>query len=167
MIPTLTHSFRLSESALAGIRDLLADPQVAVPFFGRVANPDMVERFLQPASATPPRAPDEFMLATAPDASVVGLASVRGETLSFLVAPAHWGLGIGRDLVSGLCALLDGREHGARLSALVYRENARSRGVLEAAGFSFAGLRESGVAAYAGRPMLRYVRRPVRSSTQP
>jgi len=167
MTPYLTHSSTLGDTALAAIRALLADPRVALPFFGRAATSEMVDRFLCPAPPTRPCAPDDFLLATGPDAAVLGVACVRARTLAVLVDPAHWGQGIGRDLVSGLCAHLDRIDRGVELAALVYRENTRSRRVIEAAGFSFAGLRDPGLAAYAGRPMLRYVRRPAASSLNP
>lgn len=167
MTTSLTHSSMLGDTALAAIRALLADPRVALPFFGRAASSEMADRFLRPAPPTRPCTPDDFMLATGPDAAILGMACVRARTLAVLVDPAHWGRGIGRDLVSGLCAHLERIDRGVELTALVYRENTRCQRVIEAAGFSFAGLRDSGLATYAGRPMLRYVRRPAASSPQP
>jgi RimJ/RimL family protein N-acetyltransferase len=160
MTPALSRLSTLDESTLAAIRDLLEDPGVAVPFFGRMATTEMIDRFLWTTPQRRPCSPDEFMLATGSDGTLLGVAGVHGGTLSFFVARSHWGQGIARALVTDLCARLDDSDHGATLTAMVYRENARSRTVVEAAGFTFAGLRDSGVGVYAGRAMLRYVRRP-------
>jgi RimJ/RimL family protein N-acetyltransferase len=161
MTPTLLPSPSLPGAPfLAALRDLLGDPRVAVPFFGRPATASMIDRYLLRAQAGAGDPCDAFMFALGPQESLLGAASLFGGKVSFFVAPAHWGRGIAHALVAGLCARGDGAHRGQLLTAMVYRENIRSRSVLEAAGFTFGGLHACGAAAHAGRAALRYERRP-------
>ena len=146
-----------ADTLLAALRKLLGDPRVALPFFGRPATPAMMDRYLLQAQGG--GIGEGFLFALGSDDSLLGAASLFGGTLSFFVAPPHWGLGIARTLVARLCTDADGADAGLLLSASIYRENIRSQRIVEAVGFSFAGLHCSGAAAYAGRPMLRYRRR--------
>jgi RimJ/RimL family protein N-acetyltransferase len=72
-----------------------------------------------------------------------GLAGVLGlhpDHLSYAIAPALWGQGLGGEMVSAACDALAPAAGMHRLSARVQRDNLRSRRLLESAGFRFAGL---------------------------
>ena len=151
-----------SEAFVPALRDLLGDPRVAVPFFGRPASAAMIDRYLLQVLTQAGMRADAFLLAVGPDETLRGAASIFRGSLSFFVAPSHWGQGIAQHLVARLCLHADDADPGALLTAMVYRENVRSRRVVEAAGFSFRGLHDPRASAYARRAMLCFERRPGR-----
>ena len=148
----------LADAESRALRVLLSDPEVALPLFGGSADAARIDRYLQRYRPEALFEEDRYALALGAHAAVLGAASIVDGALSFVVAPSCWGRGIGRELVDALCAESPGEPASQCLSALVYRENARSRRLLESAGFAFGGLLHAGVDAYAGRAMLRYER---------
>jgi RimJ/RimL family protein N-acetyltransferase len=148
----------LSEASSRALRELLSDPQVALPLFGGNADDQRIDRYLRRYQPEALLHEDRYVLALNARAAVLGAASIFDGALSFVVAPSCWGRGIGRELVDALCADSPGEADCQCLSAMVYRENLRSRRLLESTGFAFRGLLHAGVDAYAGRAMLRYER---------
>jgi GNAT superfamily N-acetyltransferase len=95
------------------------------------------------------------------DGAFVGVVRVRDGRLSYFVARAHWGHGYAKELVTFASEVLCPGLGLRFIEASILRENARSRRVVEACGFTFDELYENIVRDASGAarslPTLRYV----------
>jgi RimJ/RimL family protein N-acetyltransferase len=73
------------------------------------------------------------------NADPVGGVSICEGNLSYFLAPAYWGQGLGGEAVHAACALFRTQELH-HLRARVLRRNLASRRILESVGFVFSGL---------------------------
>jgi RimJ/RimL family protein N-acetyltransferase len=72
------------------------------------------------------------------DEQLVGMFRIDGRQLSYAVASALWGQGLGSEIVMAVCAQVAPALRMRRLDAHVERDNVRSRRLLESCGFALA-----------------------------
>lgn len=135
---------------LAELRTILAEPALALPYFGQVLTDAQIGAHLA-AYWSDSREVQTCVATDTTSNRVVGAAGVRGAELSYFVAPAFWRRGAGAALVHALS--------GKRpLFVHVSRDNAASIALLVKTGFRFDG-RLPSVRPASGGAMLRYVLR--------
>jgi len=140
------------------IKAILRVPDVAMPYFGTMVSEARLDQYVWEHWSGRVLPPCWQITACCPeDGQVVGAASLTANTLSYFVAPPHWGWGIATQMINYLRSHPDVVARGLPLMAMIYRENRASIALVDKLGFSFAGLQPPKDHSFAGRAMLKYV----------
>lgn len=114
--------------------------------FGEVAallSDSSISYLLRP-SGTPLKFPDpstvRFIARDPVDGSLVGMIAIKGNTISYCVAPTYSGAGFGHEIVNFFLQEITPSLQLSYLEAIILRENEASRKLVERLDFKFSGL---------------------------
>jgi RimJ/RimL family protein N-acetyltransferase len=151
----------LDASTATAVAELVRDPRVYASYYLGPDEPpgSADEQDWAPGAAAEGRArPVNFAVRLRASNELIGALRLRGNRISFLIAPPHWGQGLASELVAGACGILPARYRLDHLEAEVLLDNQPSRRVLEGQGFRCVGPVEIRVPGRSsGIPALKYV----------